>query len=407
MAAAAAPNSTSIGGAGTSVGGPPEVLVEVEVEPPVEVEVDDEVEDEVDDEVELDVELEVELLVEDDEDVDEEVLLEVETLPELVEVELEVETFPELVETLPELVDVELEVETLPELVETLPELVEVEVEMLPELVELELPPELVLVLPPDELDEPPEVLVEPVLVEVITTLPPEELPPPKNPPKKPPPNPPPQPPPMTTGVPPPPPVCGGSGGSIGIAAMAICGAGSQVVVVRVMTRRMRFTLRGAAAMRWARWGMTRLSRGAATLACFTYCGFVVLGASATCTAPPPSNAPPAAVAASFTMAVRTDIILSLVIAGAGAIAWRKNPAAIDCPALRNAESACYDNCVNRVWRRVFAVSCPAAGQWREPVPQWHRMRRTVDPIPTRRGRTARPGRPWAAPARGAASRDR
>lgn len=348
IAAAAAPNRTSIGGAGTSVGGPPEVLVEVEVEPPVEVEdeLDDDVEEEVDDEVELEVE--VELLVDDDDEVDEDVLLEVETLPELVEVELEVETLPLLVETLPELV-------------------------------ELELPPELVLVDPPDELVEPPEVLVEPVLVEVITTLPPEEPPPPKNPPKKPPPKPPPQPPPITTGPPPPPPVCGGSGGSIGMAAIAICGAGSHVVVVRVMTRRMRLTWRCGTA-RWARCGIARFALGAATLACFTYCGFVVLGASATCTAPPPSNAPPAAVAASFTRAVRTDINLSLVIAGGRCDPPRENPAAIDCPALRNAESACYDNCVNRVWSRVFAVSCPAAGQRGQPVPLWHRLRRAVYP---------------------------
>jgi len=137
--AAAAPNRSSIGGAGTSVGGPPELLVEeVEVDPPVEVE------------------LEVEELV----DVDEEVLVEVE---EDVLVELEVET-------LPDEVDVELDVETLPDEVLTLPELVEVEVEMLPEEVEVELPPVLVLVDPPDVEVEPPEVEVEPVLVEVMTT---------------------------------------------------------------------------------------------------------------------------------------------------------------------------------------------------------------------------------------------
>lgn len=239
----------------------------------------------------------MELLV--DEDVEDE-----------VEVELDVD---DEVDTLPELVEVELDVETLPELVDTLPELVEVDVEMLPELVELEVAPLLVLVDPPDELVEPPEVLVEPVLVDVMTTLPPELPPPPKKPPKKPPPNPPPQPPPITTGTSPPPDGCGGRGGSIGIAAMAIWGAGSQVVVVRVMMRRMRFTLRGAT-VRFAWCGAGRWTlAGAATLACLMYCGFDVLGLSATCTAPPPSSAPPAAVAASFTMAVRTDIILSLV----------------------------------------------------------------------------------------------
>jgi hypothetical protein len=221
--------------------------------------------------------------------VDDEVLLVLVMLPELVEVELEVETLPELVETLPELV------ETLPELVETLPELVEVEVEMFPELVEVDPPEELVE--PPDELVEPPEVLVEPVLVEVITMFPPDELPPPKNPPKNPPPKPPPQPPPITTGPPPPPAVWGGSGGSIGSAAIAICGAGSQLIV-RVITRRMRLTWRGAT-VREARWIGTRLAlTGAATLACFTYCGFVVFGLSAT-------------------RAVRTDINLSLVCTGA------------------------------------------------------------------------------------------
>ena len=62
---------------------------------------------------------------------------------------------------------------------------------------------------------------------------------------------------------------------------MAICGAGWQVVV-RVTTRRMRFTLRGAAAMcRLARTGALTIL-GAATLACFTYCGRDVFGLSAT-----------------------------------------------------------------------------------------------------------------------------
>ena len=183
---------------------------------------------------------------------------------------------------------------------------------MLPEDVLVELPPLLVLVDPPEleveppELEvDPPEVEVDPVLVEVITTCPPELPPPPKNPPKKPPP-PPPQPPPITTGALPPVELtgCGGSGGIIGIAAMAICCGASQVVV-RVTTRRMRFTWRGAAAMRrFARTGALAW----ATLACFTYSGRPGLGLSATCTAPPPMSAPPAAYTASFAMAVRTDI---------------------------------------------------------------------------------------------------
>jgi hypothetical protein len=50
---------------------------------------------------------------------------------------------------------------------------------------------------------EPPEVDVEPVLVDETTTLPPPPPLPPKKPPKKPPPKPPTGPPPITTGTPP------------------------------------------------------------------------------------------------------------------------------------------------------------------------------------------------------------
>jgi len=310
------------------------------------------VEELVDEEVELEVE--VDELVEDEDDVDDEVL----------------------VDTLPELVEVELDVETLPELVETLPELVEVEVDTLPELVDDELPPPLVLELvdPPEELVDPPEVLVDPVLVEVITTLPPDEPPPPpKKPPKNPPPKPPP-PPPITT-APPPPPVWEGRGGSIGRAAMAMAGAGSQVVVVRVITRRMRLTWRGGAIRRaWC--GAARLACGAATLACLTYCGFEVFGASATCTAPPPISAPPAAVAASFTRAVRTDINLSLVRGRWSMPPRGESRRQSTAPPWRSAERWPYDNRVNRVWRGEIADSCPAAGQRGQPVPQWHRTGR-------------------------------
>jgi len=284
--AAAAPNSSSIGGAGTSVGGPPELVVdEPWCHPPVEDEVDEDVEEE----LEVDDELEVE-----DDD----------------------------------------EVLTLPEEVETLPELVEVEVEMLPDEVLVELPPVLVLVDPPELEVDPPEVEVEPVLVEVMTTCPPELPPPPKNPPKNPPP-PPQPPPPITTGAPPPDERtgCGGSGGSIGIAAMAICGAGSQVVV-RVMTRRMRFTCLGAAAMcRRARTG----ALACATLACFTYSGLPGLGLSATCTAPPPMSAPPAAYTASFAMAVRTDI--TGLSCPRGPACRSGNPAGAMPPMRRSAEA--------------------------------------------------------------------
>ena len=80
--AAAAPNRSSIGGAGTSTGGVPPLEL---VPPDDELEVDDEVEDE----------LEVDELVELDELVLDEPLLA--TLPD------EVETLPDEVETLPDL----------------------------------------------------------------------------------------------------------------------------------------------------------------------------------------------------------------------------------------------------------------------------------------------------------------
>lgn len=280
-------------------------------------------------------------------------------LPPL-EVELLVELEVELLDELEELVEVE--VDTLPEEVEvddevlTLPELVEVEVEILPEEVEVDEPPVLVLVEPPeveveppDVEGEPPEVEVEPVLVEVMTTCPPELPPPPKNPPKNPPPKPPPQPPPITTGWPPPPAATGGSGASMGIAAMAIWGAGSQVVV-RVTTRRMRLTCRGALAMRRVARTGALTCLGAATLACFTYCGLFVLGLSATCTAPPPISAPPAAKAASLAMAIRTDMVFSLSSTGAAGWPEADGPLpAAPCPTgSRNAERGVYDNRVNR-----------------------------------------------------------
>ena len=133
-AAAAAPNSRIIGGAGTSV--PPE-----EVELDVEELVDEDVLDEVDDEPEVELEVEVDVLV-DPPKLDDEVLV----------------------------------------------ELPPVEVELPPVEVDVELPP--VEVLDPPE---PPEDVLEdvdPPLVEVVvetTTLPLDPLPP-KKPPKKPPP---------------------------------------------------------------------------------------------------------------------------------------------------------------------------------------------------------------------------
>ncbi len=242
---------------------PPDELVDVEDEPLVE----DEVLEEVD---ELD-------------EVEDEPLVEVETLPEDDEVEV---TLPEEVEVDEPPVDVE--VDEPPVEVEVEPPEVLVD----PPEVELELPPE-----PPDEVE------VEPLLVEVMTMSPPEEpLLPPKKPPKNPPPKPPPNPPPplVTTTVPPP---LGGSGGIAGggRGIIAICGAGSHETV-RVTIRRTRLTLRGASRR------TTRLRALTGPLTCLTYCGAAEAGASATCTAPPPTSAPPAAQADSFARAIRTDI---------------------------------------------------------------------------------------------------
>ena len=140
---------------------------------------------------------------------------------------------------------------------------------------------------------------------------------------------------------------------------MAICcGCSHVVVVVWVTTRRMRRTLRGSARAMW------RLARGATvtSLECLTYCGVPVLGASATCTAPPPISAPPAATVASFARAVRTDMVFSLVpVAGE----LRNRNSAILAPQLRNAESAVYDNRVNRFRRVIRVDSAPVEGSGR------------------------------------------
>jgi hypothetical protein len=259
------------------------------------------------------------------------------TLPEEVELELELElvTPPVEVETLPDDVELELELVTPPVLVETPPVEVEtppVEVETPPvEVVELEVIPPVVVVLvrPPVEVDEPPleveveppvevkppvevdelppedEVEVEPPEVVVETTTEPLEPPlPPKNPPKKPPPKPKPPEPPITVTSPPPPEGVGigGSCGSIGSAASAICcGSGVAQLTDLVITRRI-FFCRGAWAVR-----TTLRFIGLACLACLTYWTWAA-GASATCTAPPPTTAPPAAIADNFTRAIRTDI---------------------------------------------------------------------------------------------------
>jgi len=343
-ASAPPPNSSTTGGAGTSEGGggggggggPPELVEElvdelveelvdelveelVELDPlepldPLDVvppkldEVEDEVApedvlldpDEVDElpedpvepvdplppEDELDEELDDD---EDEEELDEDDELDEALLPD------EVETFPEDVDTLPD------DVETLPDDVDTLPDEV---------------------LTPPVEVDTPPEVLeveVDPVLVEDTTTLPPPPLdPPPKNPPKKPPPKPPkPPPPPITTGRLGPLAAntgcsAGGGGKGIGI------GVGWVVTVTTlgshdgasagIVTRRTRLVWRTgvAATLRWR-----------SGLVCLTWCGTApsARGVSATCTAPPPISAPPAAQAHNFAKAMRTDIVsLSVAI---------------------------------------------------------------------------------------------
>ena len=284
-AAAAPPNSSSIGGAGTGVGGPGGVS------PFDEDEVDEDDADEVDALVEAD-------------DADE-VL--VDTLP-LEEVDVETLPLDEVeVETLP-LEDVE--VDTLPlEEVETFPL---DELETLPLL-----PPEadevlLVLDTPPVLVEEPPaEVEVEPLVLEVDdTTIPldPPDPPPPKNPPaKKPPPIPPPPVPPTSTGPGPKPPPdidgmsalakAGGRGtGSAWLATVTTVGA--QTVLVRVT---MRLTIRFGAGRAATRFVMTRLviARFVISRCCDD---------SATWTAPPPITAPPHAHAHSFANAIFTDM---------------------------------------------------------------------------------------------------
>lgn len=290
-AAAAPPNSSSIGGAGTGVGGPggPGGLSPLD-----------------DDEVEELLAEDVEALVE-AEDADD-VL--VDTLP-LEEVEVDVETLP---------LD-EVEVETLP--------LDDVDVDTLPlddddtlPLDELEtlplLPPDaddvlLVLDTPPVLVDEPPaDVEVEPLVLEVEETTipldPPPDPPPPKKPPaKNPPPIPPPPVPPTITGPGPnpPPAICGMSalakagGRGTGSAWLAtVTTVGAQTVLVRVTTR---LTMRFGAGRAATRLVMARL-----VIARFVMTRFC--DDSATWTAPPPITAPPQAHAHSFANAIFTDI---------------------------------------------------------------------------------------------------
>ncbi|HTM95048.1 MAG TPA: hypothetical protein VL100_04410 [Croceibacterium sp.] len=185
-----------------------------------------------------------------------------------------------------------------------LPLVVVVVVDVILPLVEVEVDPD-------DEPELLPDVLPE--VVVLISILPPlDELPPPKKPPKKPPPKPPPpQPPPTTTGWPPPAATttgcCGSSGSGIGIIATCSLQQSSSFSI----TRRMRLTFLGSA--RLAGRSLTYLT-GAAPLV--LYSTWVVCG-SATCTAPPVISAPPAATAASFARAIRTDMVYSLLLDGA------------------------------------------------------------------------------------------
>jgi hypothetical protein len=149
------------------------------------------------------------------------------------------------------------------------------EVEVEPPEVEVE-PPEVEV--DPPEVELPPVEVEPPVLVEVMTMLPPDELPPPKNPPKNPPPKPPPLLPPITVTPPLPPAVIGG-GGMYGAGIGTYVSSCSQHAGL-VTRRRMRFTWRGAGAA--ARRATCRRAFGFATLACFTYWGREVAGASAT-----------------------------------------------------------------------------------------------------------------------------
>lgn len=248
--------------------------------------------------------------------------VEVETLPlELDDVEVDVDTFP--------LDEDEVEVETFPldddvlltfpldEVLLTLP--LEVEEVLLTPPVEVEddePPDEVELEDPPDEveLDEPPdEVEVDPPLeLEVEETTipldPPPPLPPKKPPAKNPPPKPPPNPPPPIT-----------TGGALG-PALAICGAGGSgtggVWVETVTTVGSHAgsgaggRTRGRAATRSTR----RFTGFAATF--FLLNSVRGLLVSATCTAPPPISAPPAAHAASFAIAIRTDMIRLSIFSG-------------------------------------------------------------------------------------------
>lgn len=229
-------------------------------------------------------------------EVEELVLLEVEDeVEELVDelVELLVEVL-ELVETLP--------LEEVLELVDTLP-LDEEVVETLPEEVELDVAPLLVLV-------EPPLVLELVDAVKMALPLEPPKKPPLKKPPPKPPPNPP-LPPTTTAGALPldenisP----GGSGG-IGIGAAGYVTVRVVVVVVGCRTTHSVRRTRRTCLDRAEAWR----TGGALALLDFRIAGRSG-GFSATWTAPPPTMAPPTVQAQSLAKAILTDIATHPVLA--------------------------------------------------------------------------------------------
>jgi len=241
---------------------------------------------------ELELELDDELLEEEEDD----------ELDELDEPPVEVLVEPPLVDVEPPLVEVD------PPLVEVEPPLVDVElppveVELPP--VDVELPP-VEVELPPVEV-EPPLVEVDPpVVVEEMTTLPPPLLPP-KKPPKKPP-MPPPQPPlPPATMIGPllPPDMLGISETGRSSGNGAICVRDVTTVGVGVG--------RGPAIFTTLRGGAFTGARCAVLIGLrFTWLTTAGRDASASCRAPPPMIAPPAAQAQSFAKAILTDIVRPL-----------------------------------------------------------------------------------------------
>ncbi len=321
-AAAPRPKSTTIGGAGTGCGSPLDVEPPDELLPLVEeLPLVDELVDELP-LVELlplvDVLDETPLLVLVEDEMPDDVLLDEPPVDVDVEeppVEVDVEEPPVDVDDPPvEVDDPPVDVDDPPVDVED-PPVVE---EMPPVVVDDELPPDPPLdveeELPPDP---PLDVEVDPLVVEVTTTLPPLPPEPPKKPPaKKPPPKPanPPDPP-ITTGTaPPPPPANAISRGSIGGSGI---GAPRVVVVVTIgsgydsllaTTRRTRLTRLhpGPTPLRH-----TAATRTDARFLIFWTCAGRAIGWPATCTAAPPMSAPPHAQAASFARAIFTDIASS------------------------------------------------------------------------------------------------